>query len=203
MNNKNKRTILYKTTYHIMISSFIFLFISILELYWMINRSYEYIILIGLGLIIILSGLSVISGMKNRIDDYYKNINNQNEEILKADKAVYILAKQSFRELNEELERMKGMSNPITTEIVKKQKRIATLIIGKHRKSIEEVLNSNLKLLEELENLSKQIELNEENRVTQSSIGEKSGKPEVKLYEDPNTSLTPAEIAALFESMGE
>lgn len=203
MNDINKKPTLNKTTFHIMISGFIFLSVSILELYWMINRSFEYIILIVLGIIIILSGLSIIKGIKNRIDNYYEKINNQYEEIIRTDKAVYILVKRSFNELNEEMERIKGISEPITSEIVEKQKSIAKLTISKNRKSIEEVLNSNLKVLEELEKVSKYVELNEVNISTQKYGSEKSDKPAPKLYDDPNTNLTPEEIAALFQSMGD
>ena len=203
MNDINEKPTLNKTTFHIMISSFIFLSVSILELYWMINRSYEYIILIVLGLIIIISGLSIIKGIKNRIDKYYKIINNHYEEIIRTDKAVYILVKRSFTDINEEMERIKGISEPITSEIVEKQKSIAKLTISKNRKSIEEVLNSNLKVLEELEKVSKYVELSEVNIGTQKSRSGKSDKPEPKLYDDPNTNLTPEEIAALFESMGD
>lgn len=203
MNDINKKPALNINTFHIKISSFIFLSVSILELYWMINRSYEYSILIVLGMIMILSGLSIIKGIQNRIDNCYEKINNQYEEIIRTDKAVYILVKRSFTELNEEMERIKGISEPITTEIVEKQKSIAKLTISKNRKSIEEVLNSNLKVLEELEKVYKYVELNEVKISNQKSGSEKSDKPVPKLYDDPNMNLTPEEIAALFESMGD
>lgn len=187
-----------KTLIQIMISSFMFLFMCFLEIYWMINRSYEYVVLIVFGFLICIFGILTIGGFVKEKRYYSEMIMNQHEEILNADKAVYLLVKKSFSELNEQLAEIKENKAPIF-EIVEKQKSIAKFMMIKNRESTLELLNLNSKVLDELEKVLKCVELFEN---ANTGNNDKENKQVPKLYDDPNTNLTPDEIATLFKSMG-
>ena len=88
----------YRKTYGIPFFSMAFLAAAVFEFYWILVNPYDYFMLIGIGIIMIITGyLTVDSILKAKADNDADKA-EQNDMILKAQKAIYIATKKNAKD---------------------------------------------------------------------------------------------------------
>ena len=88
----------YRKTYGIPFFSMAFLAAAVFEFYWILVNPYDYFMLIGIGIIMIITGYLTIDSILKAKADSDADKAEQNDMILKAQKAIYIATKKNAKD---------------------------------------------------------------------------------------------------------
>jgi len=157
------------------------------ELYWILNRPYEYFMLIGIGIIAIITGYLTIDNIIKAKAMEMAERQQQNETMIKAQKAIYLATKKNSVEAEKTREQNIKTLEVLMTSMVSSQKELVNVITTKS---------------DEL--ASKQIGMND-NSADVSELVEKLSKSNDRLAKQVQDAMTINELvkanAKLVESV--
>ena len=145
-NNKKN----YGTAYYAMAFLAAFFF----EFYWIMTNPYEYFMLIGIGVIMIIMGYLTIDSIIKATADADALRNEQNDMMLKAQKAIYIATKKNAKEAEtSQIRSIKAMEIMMNKMISSQQALLEDKNAGKDDMTslIDQLSASNAKLAKEVQ----------------------------------------------------
>ena len=192
-----------------------FLISFFFEFYWMTYYPYDYFMLFGIGVILCIFGYLALDGIYHYIHKTVTRIEEQNEIIIKSQKAIYLTAKKIAQSDNATLEKTQpqqtssAQSNPqldsLIGDLIKANERLAREV--EDAASIHSLTQNNIKLAETLQNMSSTAEAvpaatEEELPSAQEEIPPVAEETEnVASSSDKNGTLSPEEVAAMFANL--
>ena len=125
--------------------------VFLVEFYLMINYQNWYLLIVLLGLIAL--GAVYVLGNAIMLYTTEKEEKRQThmEDIIRSEKASYIMVKAKFEELEEKLAIIQATSKIPCEEIINAQKGIAKVIITRNKENADAIINSNDQVLERLD----------------------------------------------------
>ena len=118
----------------------------IVDLYVIINMPGNYLALIIVTVLFLVSAYFLGNGILKEIQNNKMRAEEQYEAITKSGKASYILLKKAF----EQLEEIEGNSKKPAEDIITAQKAIAKVTISRNKENTDALMNSNDKVLEKI-----------------------------------------------------
>ena len=118
----------------------------IVELYVMTHMPGNYLALIIVTVLFLVSAYFLGNGILKEIQNNKMRAEEQYEAITKSGKASYILLKKAF----EQLEEIEGNSKKPAEDIITAQKAIAKVTISRNKENTDALMNSNDKVLEKI-----------------------------------------------------
>lgn len=195
-NNKNYGTAFFATAF---LAAFFF------EFYWIINEPFNYFMMLGTGFIMLVMGYLTFDSLLKEKADNDAIRNEQNEMILKAQKAIYIATKKSSKDAAKvQAQSIKAMEILINRMILSQQE-----LLKKNNANKADSISDEPAIFEsdsvfdepavfETDNSSDELTL--PNEANESD--EKHPEPSASTAEEnPNKQLSDEEIAALFASL--
>ncbi len=108
-----------------------FLVALLFEFYWILNGPADYFMLIGIGIIIVITGyLTIDNIMKARAEDLAAR-QQQNETMIKAQKAIYLATKKNVMETEKTREQSMKTLEVLMAGMVSSQKELVNVITTK------------------------------------------------------------------------
>ena len=108
-----------------------FLVALLFELYWILNGPADYFMLVGIGIIIVITGyLTIDNIMKARAEDLAAR-QQQNETMIKAQKAIYLATKKNVMETEKTREQSIKTLEVLMAGMVSSQKELVNVITTK------------------------------------------------------------------------
>lgn len=143
----------------VILSVLVFFILFLVEIYLMINRHNELLIICGVGIGILICTYFFMKGiLAYRVNEEYQQI-DQYEALQKAGKASYLLMRKYFNEIEEQLANMDERIGVPTEEIINAQKGIAKITISRNKENADALMNSNDKLLEKVADFEEALQL--------------------------------------------
>lgn len=132
-NNKSNSIIYYSLT---------FLIALLFELYWIFTRPYDYFMVIGIGIIVIITGYLTIDGITKAKAAEAALRQEQNEMIIKAQKAIYLATKKNVTESEKNREQNMRAIEVLVKSMVTSQKELVNVITTKSDELADKQLES-------------------------------------------------------------
>lgn len=108
-----------------------FLVALLFEFYWILNGPTDYFMLVGIGIIIVITGyLTIDNIMKARAEDLAAR-QQQNETMIKAQKAIYLATKKNVMETEKTREQSMKTLEVLMAGMVSSQKELVNVITTK------------------------------------------------------------------------
>ena len=101
------------------------------ELYWIFSRPYDYFMLFGIGIIIIITGYLTIDSILKIVNHTASERAQQNETMIKAQKAIYLATKKNVVEAEKSREQNIKTLEVLITSMVSSQKELVNVITTK------------------------------------------------------------------------
>ena len=108
-----------------------FIVALLFELYWIFSRPYDYFMLFGIGIIIIITGYLTIDSILKIINHNATERAQQNETMIKAQKAIYLATKKNVVEAEKSREQNLKTLEVLMTSMVSSQKELVNVITTK------------------------------------------------------------------------
>ncbi|GHU43503.1 hypothetical protein FACS1894111_09220 [Clostridia bacterium] len=153
--------------YHlnILLFSVLLVLLTLLELYFLINRSHHYLYLGGLAILILLDCYLLILSILKKTTLSNQEKGEQTAILFRSEKAVYLLAKNNFKDLGEGLLQIKENIFALSRSLEKndakftqtmphfldEQKRIAQITINRNKENAVELMKANTRLNDQLD----------------------------------------------------
>ena len=113
----------YRKNYGIPFFSMAFLAALIFEFYWILVKPYDYFMIIGIGIIMIITGYLTVDSILKAKADSDADKAEQNDMILKAQKAIYIATKKNAKDADvRQAQSVKAMELMMNKMITSQQK---------------------------------------------------------------------------------
>lgn len=143
---------------------FVILFIIalIFEFYWIMNYPYEYFMLFGIGIVALIFGFLAYEGIVASYKKNQKERYEQNEMLIKTQKALYLATKKSSASADLKAEQNIEAIKSLVSKIEENQLELTRLLQNNNRKSsdndssdigglVEQITRSNAKLAKEVQ----------------------------------------------------
>ena len=141
----------------------LFMILVLLEAEIMVNYPDQWIEIIGLGCLIILSGCLIVAAKvreKIEAEERRKEDLENTENLNKSNKASYLLIKKSFQDLDERFLKLEkqnlSMSNDLEVtehklqkamfQMMEEDKKVARITVGRNKENAEAIINSNMEM---------------------------------------------------------
>lgn len=193
-----------------------FLISCFFEFYWMNYYPYDYFMLFGIGVILCIFGYLALDGIYHYIHKTVTRIEEQNEVIIKSQKAIYLTAKKialsdDTTEKTQPQQTSSAQSNAqldsLIGDLIKANERLAREV--EDAASIHSLTQNNIKLAETLQNISATAEAvpaatKEEISSVQEEVPpatEDEERDNSAASTDKNGALSQEEVAAMFANL--
>ena len=163
------------------LSMVMFAALLIVDLYVMINRPGNHLALVVITLLALICIYFFIDAILIEIHKTGRSTENQYENILKSEKASYLLLKRAFEQMDR-LEQSKSKEKEVETgsleEVINAQKALAKVTINRSRENADAIMNSNDKVLEKIYDLEEKIgssqvdQIDSQNNILEESVRE-------------------------------
>ena len=153
MQRKKQKTIKLQIIFSVLILA-VFL---VAEFYAMINYPQQYIIIALFAVFILLCIFFIVKGIFDIQQINEEENREQYENLIKSQKASYLLLKKYFEMINDKVDVLQETSKVPTEEIVSAQKGVAKVIINRSRENAEALMNSNDLLMEQFEEFNNRL----------------------------------------------
>lgn len=153
MQRKKQKTIKLQIIFSVLILA-VFL---VAEFYAMINYPQQYIIIALFAVFILLCIFFIVKGIFDIQQINEEEKREQYENLIKSQKASYLLLKKYFEMINDKVDVLQETSKVPTEEIVSAQKGVAKVIINRSRENAEALMNSNDLLMEQFEEFNNRL----------------------------------------------
>ena len=153
MQRKKQKTIKLQIIFSVLILA-VFL---VAEFYAMINYPQQYIIIALFAVFILLCIFFIVKGIFDIQQINEEEKREQYENLIKSQKASYLLLKKYFEMINDKVDVLQETSKVPTEEIVSAQKGVAKVIINRSRENAEAIMNSNDLLMEQFEEFNNRL----------------------------------------------
>ena len=184
-----------KATLQIIFSSILLAVILLVELYAMINAPGQFIVIGIVGILFIVCLYVLIQGILLRLDMKKQEEEERYGNLIKSEKASYLMLKKYFGEIEEKLNLIERTSKVPTEEIVGTQKGIGKVIINRSRENAEAMLASNDILVDRFDHFEEKIEGNNDKIIASyKSIGEENLNQLLMKQQDIILSLKDMEL---------
>lgn len=184
-----------KATLQIIFSSILLAVILLVELYAMMNAPGQFIVIGIVGILFIVCLYVLIQGILLRLDMKKQEEEERYSNLIKSEKASYLMLKKYFGEIEEKLNLIERTSKVPTEEIVGTQKGIGKVIINRSRENAEAVLASNDILVDRFDHFEEKIEGNNDKIIASyKSIGEENLNQLLMKQQDIILSLKDMEL---------
>ena len=154
MQRKKQKTIKLQIIFSVLILA-VFL---VAEFYAMINYPQQYIIIALFAVFILLCIFFIVKGIFDIQQINEEGKREQYENLIKSQKASYLLLKKYFEMINDKVDVLQETSKVPTEEIVSAQKGVAKVIINRSRENAEAIMNSNDLLMEQFEEFNNRLD---------------------------------------------
>ena len=154
MQRKKQKTIKLQIIFSVLILA-VFL---VAEFYAMINYPQQYIIIALFAVFILLCIFFIVKGIFDIQQINEEEKREQYENLIKSQKASYLLLKKYFEMINDKVDVLQETSKVPTEEIVSAQKGVAKVIINRSRENAEALMNSNDLLMEQFEEFNNRLD---------------------------------------------
>ncbi len=142
------------------------LILGIIDIY-LIIRSGSFIAIAVFGLLMVAAVFFGINGIID-LNMKTKEIDHKDyEELYKAQKASYLVIRQSFDELDERLKNIEQSSSLPAEEIISAQKAVAKVTISRSKENTDALMNSNDELINQLFSFEEKLNNNNEALIRQ------------------------------------
>ena len=102
------------------------------ELYFILTDPYNYFMLIGVGIVVLITGYLTFDSIEKAKRDEIARVNEQNEMLIKANKAIYLATKRSTKEAEEwHLQSIKAM-DMMMKNLISNEKEMVNHMISKN-----------------------------------------------------------------------
>lgn len=102
------------------------------ELYFILTDPYNYFMLIGVGIVVLITGYLTFDSIEKAKSDEIARVNEQNEMLIKANKAIYLATKRSTKEAEEwHLQSIKAM-DMMMKNLISNEKEMVNHMISKN-----------------------------------------------------------------------
>jgi hypothetical protein len=149
----------------IFFSTIMLALIFIIELYAMINLPDQFLVIGLLGILFLACLYWLVRAILLKQEFKEARREEQYDNIVKAEKASYLMLKKYFEEFGDQLAVIEKTSKLPTEEIVGTQKGIGKVIINRNRENAEAIINSNDVLLDTISGLKDAIMTNNDRLV--------------------------------------
>lgn len=184
-----------KATLQIIFSSILIAVILLVELYAMINAPGQFIVIGIVGILFIVCLYVLIQGILLRLDMKKQEEEERYGNLIKSEKASYLMLKKYFGEIEEKLNLIERTCKVPTEEIVGTQKGIGKVIINRSRENAEAMLASNDILVDRFDHFEEKIEGNNDKIIASyKSIGEENLNQLLMKQQDIILSLKDMEL---------
>ena len=184
-----------KATLQIIFSSILLAVILLVELYAMMNAPGQFIVIGIVGILFIVCLYVLIQGILLRLDMKKQEEEERYSNLIKSEKASYLMLKKYFGEIEEKLNLIERTSKVPTEEIVGTQKGIGKVIINRSRENAEAMLASNDILVDRFDHFEEKIEGNNDKIIASyKSIGEENLNQLLMKQQDIILSLKDMEL---------
>ncbi|NLL92748.1 MAG: hypothetical protein GX225_01180 [Clostridiales bacterium] len=168
-----KHTTNYGTTY----LAILFIIAVFFELYWIMTDPYNYFMLIGTGIIVIITGYLTFDSIEKKKRDDAKRLAEESELMIKAQKAIYLATKKNTKEAEKNhMQNLKAIEL-MMNNLINAQKDMTSLMITKN----EEIS-------------SKQVESKPQSSGDMSSLIEQLSASNAKLAKEVQSAITVNEL---------
>ncbi|MDE6208825.1 MAG: hypothetical protein K2M73_04005 [Lachnospiraceae bacterium] len=145
-----KQTKNYGTTYF----ALAFIVAVLFELYFIMTNPYNYFMLIGIGIIMLITGYLTFDSIAKSKADAANRLAEQNDMMLKASKAIYLATKRSSQEAqNQHIQNIKAIEY-FMNNMISNEKDMVNLMIAKN----EEIVAKQITTKTEADDMSSLIE---------------------------------------------
>lgn len=145
-----KQTKNYGTTYF----ALAFIVAVLFELYFIMTNPYNYFMLIGIGIIMLITGYLTFDSIAKSKADAANRLAEQNDMMLKASKAIYLATKRSSQEAQEQhIQNIKAIEY-FMNNMISNEKDMVNLMIAKN----EEIVAKQITTKTEADDMSSLIE---------------------------------------------
>ena len=151
--NKEKRIRLF-----FVFSSILFALIILSNLYVFINYPSNYILIILLAILGLVSLYGVIHSYMMLDAMKKERREEQYESIFKSEKASYLMLKNYFEKIDEKIDVLQESSKVPTDEIINAQKALIKVVINRSKENAEALLNANEQVMEKLYELEERLD---------------------------------------------
>ena len=139
MDNKKKDN---KTKSQLIISVLMLTMIIIAEMYLMVNYNESYIPMLGLGASALIFAYVLADSILKTLEEQEVKRETQYENILRSEKASYIMLKKNFEKIEKQLEALQN-NQEMSEEIITAQKAMTKTIIKKTQEEYDKLILSN------------------------------------------------------------
>ena len=168
-----KHTTNYGTTY----LAILFIIAVFFELYWIMTDPYNYFMLFGTGIIVIITGYLTFDSIEKKKRDDAKRLAEESELMIKAQKAIYLATKKNTKEAEKNhMQNLKAIEL-MMNNLINAQKDMTSLMITKN----EEIS-------------SKQVESKPQSSGDMSSLIEQLSASNAKLAKEVQSAITVNEL---------
>jgi hypothetical protein len=179
----------------IFFSTIMLALIFIIELYAMINLPDQFLVIGVLGILFLACLYWLVRAILQKQEFKEARREEQYDNIVKAEKASYLMLKKYFEEFGDQLEVIEKTSKLPTEEIVGTQKGIGKVIINRNRENAEAIISSNDVLLDTISGLKDAIMTNNDRLVdSYRSINDENLKHYEMKQQEMSMSLKDMEI---------
>ena len=148
-----------KRNSHLVFYILLFIVAVFFELYWINTRPYDYFMIIGIGLIVLITAFLTFDGIIKAISEAEERRREQNETMIKAQKAIYLATKKNASEAeNMQVQNLKAVNMLMDRMVETLTERQIETSAGKTADPmdlsglINEMTASNAKLAKEIQN---------------------------------------------------
>lgn len=159
--------------------------VLLVELYLMINYQSLYIVIIVLAFVALGGVYALVNAVMACSAEKEAKRQDHLEDIIRSEKASYILVKSKFEEMEAKLAVLQASAKIPSEEIINAQKGIAKVIITRSKENADAIINSNDQVLERLDEMieaqnSKFTGISKDQRL---KLTEMSNQTELKLQD--------------------
>lgn len=180
----------------IVFSSMVLFVLLVSEIYMMIHSS-DYFAGLVTVTVLLIAVLYILLTTILQVNYQREQLQNELfEEIVKSEKASYLLMRKSFDELNERIAVIEENMKTPTEEIIEAQKAIAKVSISRSKENADALMNSNDKLLDKISNFEELlVSYNEKLISQQKEVVEHANKDIILKQQEAMAKITEAELS--------
>ena len=180
----------------IVFSSMVLFVLLVSEIYMMIHSS-DYFAGLVTVTVLLIAVLYILLTTILQVNYQREQLQNELfEEIVKSEKASYLLMRKSFDELNERIAMIEENMKTPTEEIIEAQKAIAKVSISRSKENADALMNSNDKLLDKISNFEELlVSYNEKLISQQKEVVEHANKDIILKQQEAMAKITEAELS--------
>ena len=174
----------------------VFFLMVLIEGYVMINNSHNYLLLAGIGVLILITLYFCITGILNYRAYEHEIQQQQYDSLQKTEKASYLMMRKYFTDIDARLIAVEEKMGIPVEEIISAQKGIAKITISRNKENADAMMNSNDKLMERISDFADQLSnLSKDMAQTNQSMLDKGTKDIIIKQQEAISLIRETELA--------